>query len=110
MVTFTAPSTDASGTFANGTATTQATTNSSGVATATVFTANTMVGQYKVTATASALPTVTFALGNILNVSSQVAVTSSGFARNPATHVWTATDDGDEHRRPTRLAARFRWW
>ncbi|MGB8662269.1 MAG: Ig-like domain repeat protein, partial [Candidatus Acidiferrum sp.] len=51
-VVFTAPGTGASGTFANGTATTTAITNGSGVATATVFTANaTAGGPYTVTGT-----------------------------------------------------------
>jgi hypothetical protein len=43
-VMFTAPSSSASGTFANGTATTTATTNSSGVAVASTFTANITAG------------------------------------------------------------------
>ncbi|MFZ0642431.1 MAG: hypothetical protein WAM25_04685, partial [Candidatus Acidiferrales bacterium] len=42
VVTFTAPATGASGTFAGGTKT--ATTNSSGIATSAVFTANATVG------------------------------------------------------------------
>ena len=42
-VTFTAPASGASGTFANATNITTTTTNSSGVATATVFTANNTV-------------------------------------------------------------------
>ncbi|HVQ40051.1 MAG TPA: choice-of-anchor Q domain-containing protein, partial [Pyrinomonadaceae bacterium] len=57
-VTFTAPPSGASGTFANGTATTTATTNASGVATATTFTANgTVGGPYVVMASAGALAT-----------------------------------------------------
>jgi hypothetical protein len=53
VVTFTAPSSGASGTFAsNGTATETDTTNSSGVATSSAFTANTTAGSYTVTATA----------------------------------------------------------
>jgi len=51
-VTFTAPSSGASGTFAGGSTTTQATTtNSTGVATAAAFTANSTAGTYPVTAT-----------------------------------------------------------
>jgi len=92
MVTFTAPSSGASGLFANNTITTQAPTNASGVATATVFTANAQVGgPYNVTATVSGLPTVSFALTNIVNVSNQVSVTETGFARNRTTGVWTST-------------------
>ena len=52
-VTFTAPSSGASGTFANSTVTTTATTNSSGDATASTFTANTTAGSYSVTTAAS---------------------------------------------------------
>ena len=55
-VTFTAPSSGASGTFANGgspAATDTETTNSSGVATSTVFTANSTAGSYTITATAT---------------------------------------------------------
>jgi hypothetical protein len=64
-VTFTAPGSGASGTFANGTATTTATTNGSGVATATTFTANGEAGAYNVAAsvTGSGAP-ATFALTN----------------------------------------------
>jgi hypothetical protein len=52
-VTFTAPSSGASGTFANGTRTTTATTDSTGVATASTYTANTTVGGYDITTSAS---------------------------------------------------------
>src|SRR5208337_3995318 len=52
-VTFTAPATGASGTFANGTATETDMTNANGVATSSVFTANATVGgPYMVTASA----------------------------------------------------------
>lgn len=55
----------ASGTFANGMLTPQATTSGSGVATATAFTANaTARGPYNVAVAASGLPTVNFALTN----------------------------------------------
>jgi hypothetical protein len=57
-VTFPAPSTGASGTFANGTATTTATTIASGVATASTFTANgTAGGPYTVAATVAGVAT-----------------------------------------------------
>ncbi len=56
-VTFTAPSTGASGTFANGTNTVTITTNGSGVATATPFTANGISGAYPVFATTGTLTT-----------------------------------------------------
>jgi hypothetical protein len=49
-VTFTAPSTGPGGTFANGLTTYTATTNSSGIATSLIFTANSTAGSYSVTA------------------------------------------------------------
>lgn len=64
VVTFTAPASGASGTFANGTATTNATTNGSGVATASIFTANATAGSYTVTASATGATSATFALTN----------------------------------------------
>ena len=64
-VTFTAPATGASGTFANGTATETDTTNSSGVATSSVFTASTTAGAYAVTASATgATASASFSLTN----------------------------------------------
>ncbi|HKR64303.1 MAG TPA: DUF5689 domain-containing protein, partial [Thermoanaerobaculia bacterium] len=62
-VVFTAPASGASGTFANGTTTTNATTNASGVATATVFTANSVAGSYNVVASTNSL-TANFSLTN----------------------------------------------
>ena len=65
-MTFTAPSSGASGTFANNTNTTQATTGSNGIATATAFTANTQPGgPYNVTASATGLTPVNFSLTNL---------------------------------------------
>ena len=62
-VTFTAPASGASGTFAGGVNT--ATTNSSGIATAQIFTANSVPGSYIVTATASGVSTpANFSLSN----------------------------------------------
>jgi hypothetical protein len=52
MVTFTAPGTGASGTFAGGTPTATSTTDINGVAAAPTFTANGTAGTYTVTATA----------------------------------------------------------
>jgi hypothetical protein len=63
-VTFTAPSSGASGTFPGGGINFTAMTNSSGVATAAAFTANANAGTYSVTATSAGLPTVSFALTN----------------------------------------------
>ena len=54
-VTFAAPATGASGTFANATATETDTTNASGVATSTTFTANGNTGSYTVTASVATL-------------------------------------------------------
>jgi hypothetical protein len=74
VVTFTAPATGASGTFAGGVNT--ATTNASGVATSAVFTANaTAGGPYNVTATATGIATpANFSLTNT------AAATSSSFS------------------------------
>jgi hypothetical protein len=62
-VTFTAPATGASGTFANGTDTTTASSGSNGVAVASAFTANTTAGTYAVTAAATGVtPTASLSL------------------------------------------------
>jgi hypothetical protein len=65
-VTFSAPSTGASGTFANATTTETDTTNASGTATSSIMTANgTIGGPYSVLATIAALSTpATFSLTN----------------------------------------------
>ena len=63
-VTFSAPSTGASGTFAGGAVTAQVTTNASGDAVSPVFTANTASGSYAVTASATSLIAVSFSLIN----------------------------------------------
>ncbi len=55
-VTFTAPASGVSGTFANGMNTTTVTTDGGGIAQASVFTANNQVGSYNVTASVSGLP------------------------------------------------------
>ena len=64
VVTFTAPASVAGGTFAGGGATYTTTTNSSGVATATTFTANSTAGPYNLVATATGASAVNFALTN----------------------------------------------
>ncbi len=71
VVTFLAPATGASGTFAGGVTT--ATTNTQGIATAPPFTANGTVGSYSVTASAGSLST-TFALANVLGSAAKIAV------------------------------------
>jgi beta-lactamase superfamily II metal-dependent hydrolase/DNA/RNA endonuclease YhcR with UshA esterase domain len=63
-VVFTAPSTGASGTFAGGSTTANVTTDASGIATAPVFTANSVSGTYNVTATTNSL-TANFSLTNL---------------------------------------------
>ena len=64
-VTFTAPGSGASGTFPGPSATAVVSTDSSGVATAPTFTANSIGGTYNVIATiGTGLPTATFALTN----------------------------------------------
>jgi hypothetical protein len=74
-VTFTAPASGASGTFAGGVNT--ATTNAQGVATAPVFTANTVAGAYTVTAAVGAHTTSPgFALTNQAGAPAAIAATS----------------------------------
>jgi hypothetical protein len=63
-VTFTAPASGPSGTFAGGVLTATAATNASGIATAPAFTANGTGGSYNVAATAGALLPVNFSLTN----------------------------------------------
>ena len=82
-VTFTAPSSGASGTFAGGSVTTTATANSTGVATASVFTANGTAGSYSVTASVSGVSSnATFSLTNTvivgLNISPTPATVKAG--------------------------------
>jgi uncharacterized protein len=63
-VTFTAPSSGATGTFANGTHVKTAVTAANGVATASVFTANNTKGSYQVQGTTGSLPAAIFSLTN----------------------------------------------
>ncbi len=79
-VTFTAPSTGASGTFAGGSATCTTTTNSSGVATATTFTANGTAGSYTVSAAAAGVATAAnFSLTNTTAPVASLSLTSLTF-------------------------------
>jgi Domain of unknown function (DUF4082)/Glycosyl hydrolases family 16 len=74
-VTFTAPGSGASGTFAGGVNT--ATTNSSGVATAQAFTANTVAGGYTITASVSGVSTpASFSLTNNAGPAASVTATT----------------------------------
>jgi len=74
-VTFLAPSSGASGTFSNSTATISISTNSSGVATA-AFTANSVAGVFTVTAQAGASGVANFSLTNVRVVSSTLLLSS----------------------------------
>jgi hypothetical protein len=66
QVTFTAPSSGASGTFANGTPADVEVTDSNGLATSSAFTANTTGGSYRVTAAVAGAPEpATFGLTNV---------------------------------------------
>ena len=77
LVTFTAPATGASGTFANGTATETDTTNASGRATSTPFTANGTAGADTVTATVAGVSTpASFNLNNASGAAATVAPAS----------------------------------
>ncbi len=77
VVTFTAPSTGPSGTFVGNLSTINVNTNSSGVATATIFTANTTAGSYTVTATVSGVATpANFSLTNSTGPPGSITVTA----------------------------------
>jgi hypothetical protein len=79
-VTFTAPASGTSGTFADGgvpAATDIETTNSNGVATATVFTANGVVGDYEITATLpGATSPATFSMSNTTGAPASISAES----------------------------------
>lgn len=78
IVSFTAPTTGASGTFADsGTYSTTATTDGSGLATAAVFSANGTAGAYTVTASAPGVQSnASFALTNTLGAPAVITATS----------------------------------
>jgi hypothetical protein len=86
-VSFTAPASGASGTFFNGTNTTSTTTNGSGVATATTFTANTVAGGDQVTTTSPGLTSNIFTETNLVGAASQVVPTAGN---NQSTAIGTA--------------------
>jgi uncharacterized protein len=83
-VTFTAPSTGATGTFANGTHVKTAVTAANGVAVASVFTANTKAASYTVTATVSSLPPANFSLTNTAGAPASIAATAGTPQSTPA--------------------------
>jgi hypothetical protein len=77
-VTFTAPATGASGTFASNSSLTETdTTNASGVATSSTFTANTTAGSYTVAATVQGIATpADFNLTNVTGALIAISATS----------------------------------
>jgi hypothetical protein len=76
-VTFAAPATGASGVFADGTGTDTETTNSSGVATSAIFTANGTPGGYAVAATVGGVATpANFSLTNVTGAVIAITATS----------------------------------
>ncbi|MGA7634179.1 MAG: hypothetical protein WCB11_25715, partial [Terriglobales bacterium] len=77
FVTFTAPATGASGTFAGGTSTETDTTDASGVVTSTTYTANGILGANTVTASVGGVTaTTTFSLTNASGPPASIAATS----------------------------------
>ncbi len=75
-VTFAAPATGSSGTFAGGTNTTTVTTNTQGMAMAPTFTANGIGGPFTVTVSATGVATpAVFSLGNVMPVLLSLALT-----------------------------------
>ncbi len=91
-VTFTAPATGASGTFAaTGTNTTTVTTNGTGLATASVLTANGTAGPFTVTASApNATSNFFFETNTATNTTGQPAVLSIGDGSSQAAQINTA--------------------
>jgi hypothetical protein len=86
IVTFTAPASGASGTFANGSRIYTGTTDASGRVTTTVFTANSTLGVYTVTATVGGVPvSANFQLANdkgATKVYGQLGSFTTGTANN----------------------------
>jgi adhesin/invasin len=76
-VAFTAPTTGPRGTFAGGLSTINVSTDTAGIARATLFTANTIAGSYSVTAAVGGVATpATFALTNSPGPARQIAATA----------------------------------
>lgn len=76
-VTFTAPTTGARGTFPGGLSSISATTNASGIATASTFTAGTITGTYAVSATVAGVGTpATFSLTNTAGSPATISATA----------------------------------
>lgn len=101
VVTFTAPTTGASGTFADtGTTTTRAKTNANGVATPATFTANGEAGTYAVMALVTGSPTpASFTLTNTIGAPAAIQLTggatqSAAISTSFAPFVVTVVDGG----------------
>jgi hypothetical protein len=90
-VVFTAPTTGATGTFANGTNTVTVTTVAGGYANATVFTAGATRGTFSVTATAAGVTTPATFTETIAGSPVPVVAVSYSPATNPATYGQTIT-------------------
>jgi uncharacterized repeat protein (TIGR01451 family) len=90
-VTFTAPSSGASGLFSNTTNVIVVTTNSVGVASAGLFTANTAAGGYNVAATVTGLAPVNFSLTNILVAATHFSVSAPASATSGQSFSFTVT-------------------
>jgi hypothetical protein len=90
-VTFTAPATGVSGTFVNGTNTTFANTNTSGIVIATTFTANTAAGPFSVTGSSVGLTTNSFSETNLAGVASQVVPTAGSGQSTPVGTAFATT-------------------
>ncbi len=95
-ITFTAPSSGASGTFApNASTIATATTNASGVVTAPVFTANSTIGSYAVTATVVGISTpASFSLTNSPTTPAISALSASSAIAGSPGFVLTVTGSG----------------
>ena len=83
-VTFTAPTSGASGTFSGGALSVVVAADNNGRATSPAFTANTAVGSYTVSASANGTNTVSFSLSNTPGAAAKLAVTTSPSASTVA--------------------------
>ena len=101
-VTFTAPSTGPSGTFAPARTFATVLTNSGGLATAPAFTANTQSGSYNVTAKAAGLPgSISFALKN-LGIPTLLYPIGNVINATTPTYSWTPINGATQYRHEIR--------
>lgn len=84
QVTFTAPSSGPSGTFAAGSLTDTATADTAGVATSSAFSAGTQAGTYSVQATIGTAAPSDFALANVAGPPTQLSVSAGNNQSGPA--------------------------